>query len=579
MIDIIVLSYKRLSTTQDFLKALYTNTPKAQFNLILLDNGSEKEAKNYLSDFEKAHDNCKFISLEENLGVIRGRNRASEESKSDLMIFLDNDQIVWSGWLVQHLSALESGNYDLIGIEAWQMNRAFYPIQKIESIKKPFHYVGCGGMLMKKEVWRDLKGFDNLFSPAYFEDPDFCYDKETKLLTDNGVKYIKDVTLNDNIITLNDNNEIECQKPTRLVKKFEEKLLHFKSQQIDICCTKDQNLLVGYNRKEWRGVDKGRYDEIDFITADDINRKLRHRQSRYFIRKGGGKWKGEQRDYISIGNSKYKASDFVKFMGWYLSEGSVYPEEIRVKRRGYDISVSQIKNEDKRNEIYRIVRNLGFSPRFDKMGIKFAGKNLYSYLQKLGKSHEKFVPSEIKNLSTDLLSDFLECYIKGDGSIKKSGYSIATNSEKMKDDLIEIIIKLGRSATSYEIPAKNNIFPDGKLYFCKKIWQIQSYNKNISYLNPAVEIDYNDFTYDIVVPNHRIFVIRNNKGCWSSNCWRALEKGYKIGWNVKARLTHMPHQTLGTNNGAFLESYNKFRVKWFGHTVQSLMQVDLPVFH
>ena len=87
----------------------------------------------------------------------------------------------------------------------------------------------------------------------------------------------------------------------------------------------------------------------------------------------------------------------------------------------------------------------------------------------------------------------------------------------------------------------------------------------MAYLPVPTEIEYNNYVYDVTVPNHRIFIIRNGKGCWSSNCWRALDAGFKIGWNPKAKITHFPHATIGVDpdrQKQFLLSYKRFCKKW-----------------
>lgn len=48
-------------------------------------------------------------------------------------------------------------------------------------------------------------------------------------------------------------------------------------------------------------------------------------------------------------------------------------------------------------------------------------------------------------------------------------------------------------------------------------------------------------------------------------CLRAVDAGYKISWNSRAKLIHIPHQTLGKNSRRmfhFQESHRKFIEKW-----------------
>lgn len=49
--------------------------------------------------------------------------------------------------------------------------------------------------------------------------------------------------------------------------------------------------------------------------------------------------------------------------------------------------------------------------------------------------------------------------------------------------------------------------------------------------------------------------------------FRARQKNFRIGWNLNAKITHLPHQTLGKNEKRmkiFAESFNKFQKKWAG---------------
>jgi len=50
-------------------------------------------------------------------------------------------------------------------------------------------------------------------------------------------------------------------------------------------------------------------------------------------------------------------------------------------------------------------------------------------------------------------------------------------------------------------------------------------------------------------------------------CFRARRAGYRLAWNYKARVTHLPHQTLGKNPKRmqlFQKSHAKFFEKWKG---------------
>lgn len=588
IVDIIVLSQNNMRVTQKFILDLYKNTD-VEFGVIWVDNGSCDKTPMLLKDIAENLPNFTLCLNQSNTGVIGGRNQGYEIYKSlpnqpDMVVIIDNDQFVKPGWLSHHISVLECG-YDLVGVEARQMKDNFMPGIPNTNIGQHFAYVGCGGMIIRKHVLDEIGLFDMQFNPSYFEDPDFCYDKETKVMTSEGFKYFKDVTYADSVLTLNDDNIMEFNHPCNIIKKFEKNLLHFKNQQVDIMCSKEQKLLVGYKRTQWGDKDKGKFVDIDFISAEDINSKLIKRQCRHFIRKSGGKWIGQKNPYVCINGRYYDTKSFARFMGWYLSEGNViYDAESRISRRDYTIDICQMEKSVYRSEIVDCITKISsknINQYTDR--ISFCDKELSSYLMQFGKCGKKFVPQFIKDADIEIIECFLLSYIKGDGSFKKhnGAFSIFTSSHKMKEDLSEILVKTGKAFTVFE-QLERDVKINNKIYRANKLWQIQSYPlKWWANLPPAKIVEYNDYVYDITVPNHRIFIQRNGKACWSSNCWRALDAGFKIGWNFTARIEHMPHQTLGPAKDKaerFIKSIMAFRKKWKGRTPPRLYQKWLDVF-
>lgn len=169
---IIVLTYNKLETNKLFFNNLFKYTN--DFHLTIFDNGSTDGTKDFLKDLYDKKNNITLINSDCNTGIIEGRNKSYYLSKIECkyIIFLDNDQIVQEKWLDSHLDYMLSNNLDLVGVEAWQMRSTCYPYKKINN-KDFFHYVGCGGMLIKKEVIETIGLFDKRFNPMYFEDPDF----------------------------------------------------------------------------------------------------------------------------------------------------------------------------------------------------------------------------------------------------------------------------------------------------------------------------------------------------------------------------------------------------------------------
>jgi len=136
-VDLIILSHNTLDTTKSFLDFLHKNTDFEKVHVLMIDNGSSDNTQSFLQDFINKFSNFSLILNNKNLGVIGGRNQGYHFCKkhrtdvSKYIMHLDNDQFVQRGWLEQHICFLESGGYDLVGVEAWQMNSRFLPVRKI----------------------------------------------------------------------------------------------------------------------------------------------------------------------------------------------------------------------------------------------------------------------------------------------------------------------------------------------------------------------------------------------------------------------------------------------------------------
>ena len=177
-VEIIVLTWNKIEINKNFLKKLYKNT-LIDFGLILIDNNSNDGTDVFLREFSKNKNNITLVLNDKNEGCINGRNQgwlisSSFEHKPKYILFIDNDQIVGEGWLQQHLNVLKEG-YDIVGVEAWQVSSRLLPIHHNTKPNEPFSYVGCGGMLICREVIEDIGLFDSNYNPSYFEDPDFVF--------------------------------------------------------------------------------------------------------------------------------------------------------------------------------------------------------------------------------------------------------------------------------------------------------------------------------------------------------------------------------------------------------------------
>jgi len=207
--SIVVLCYQALAYTKQCVASLLDHTG-GDFEIILVDNGSDDGTPSYLRQVADEHSNCHLIENGENLGYAAGNNQGVAAARGEYIVLINNDVIVTDGWLDRLLYSAErdpkvgivgpmtnriSGtqmlpevNYDtetLAGLGKFAADLA----NKQSHIAVPnWRAVGfC--VLIKRDVFTKIGGLDERFGRGNFEDDDFCIRAmlagfETRLATD-----------------------------------------------------------------------------------------------------------------------------------------------------------------------------------------------------------------------------------------------------------------------------------------------------------------------------------------------------------------------------------------------------------
>ena len=108
-VTIIVLTYNHAKLTLECLRSIQNNTKGTPFELILVDNGSKLSELRLLKNGLKQIDYfpMKIIWNSKNLGYTKANNKAAKQAKGDILVFLNNDVIVTTGWLTPIVNFLE----------------------------------------------------------------------------------------------------------------------------------------------------------------------------------------------------------------------------------------------------------------------------------------------------------------------------------------------------------------------------------------------------------------------------------------------------------------------------------------
>lgn len=374
----------------------------------------------------------------------------------------------------------------------------------------------------------------------------FCYDDKVEVLTNKGWKFFKDLDKTELFLSINpETGEGEYVPAVAWINQYYEgDMVYRKSKCFDLANTPNH---VHVGRKHGQ-------KHISLVNESDIKDNfsfLSHIPS----------WKGIDTPFIVIDNKKYDTNLFCEFLGYYLSEGSFteWGDKNRtIPRRR--VNISQKKSEAK-EKIIKCCRALFKNVIVIKERIEFNlnkenDKDLIHIIRSFGHAHEKYVPDFIKELSPKYIKIFLDAFLLGDGTVHRGvlydGYQCkpqriySTSSVKLKDDLGELLLKVGK-CPSFKNRGKS-------IYHCKKQkkdylarydqWNVAELNSKYRYgkvMKKEIK-PYKGFIYDVELEkNHTLVVRRNDNVCVSGNC-RCLARRYMKGdvWDKETRSFKQP---------------------------------------
>ena len=194
-ISIIVLTYNTKDLTKKCIESILSNTKDINYKLLVIDNNSTDGTIDYLKE-----NNINYIANTSNVGVSKGWNQgiALSDLESDVVV-LNSDIVVSNGWLSElSKAAYEDNSVGVVGcrmIKDYQGRKHILHTGAIikrdgmgeenewgiplpdygqYKVNQDVQIVVGACMYLKRELINKVGLFDESFSPAYFEDSDFC---------------------------------------------------------------------------------------------------------------------------------------------------------------------------------------------------------------------------------------------------------------------------------------------------------------------------------------------------------------------------------------------------------------------
>lgn len=361
-----------------------------------------------------------------------------------------------------------------------------------------------------------------------------CLKMDHEVLTDSGWKFYNQLTYDDKIATLKD-DELVYEHPTELIyyPDYEGKMYRIKSQQIDLDVTINHRMLVSKctTRKRIWG-------KHELIKAEELVGKC----VRY---KKDAEWKEEDYQFVLPGikdgnNIEYpdKIVDmdaWLTFFGIWYAEGwtTSYPTpKSGPNCRAYRVTICQCKERVKA-VIYDAFKKLGYNYCSVKDKITVSNKQLYTYMKDLsvGAPYKK-LPDWVWKLSKEQCRFLIKNMMLGDGSIFKNGVHVYyTSSNDLADDMMRLCLHAGWSGNKRLHHEKGNTagMKDGRKIVAKHdLWKIVIVRKknnptinhsHVKKQNAQTEevYDYKGPVFCLQVPSETFYVRRNGVAVWTGN--------------------------------------------------------------
>lgn len=141
-------------------------------------------------------DGVRYLRNPRNLGYLRAVNRAAGSGRGEFVVTINSDTEPQEGWL-DALVARAEGAPSIAAVGA----RLIYPDGRLQeaggvvfrdggalnygngesphdprfTFARPVDYCSAAALLVRRDVWERLGGFDERYAPAYYEDTDLCF--------------------------------------------------------------------------------------------------------------------------------------------------------------------------------------------------------------------------------------------------------------------------------------------------------------------------------------------------------------------------------------------------------------------
>jgi O-antigen biosynthesis protein len=191
-VSIIIPVYGQHVMTYTCLKSIAETCANESIEIIVIDDCSPEPASEALQSIT----GIRMVRNDTNLGFLKNCNKAAAMATGEFVLLLNNDIIVTHGWLAALKEVWDMrDDVGMVGAKliypdgrlqeaggivwrdgsAWNWGRNQDQSKPAYNYLREVDYTSGACLLLKRDFWQQLGGFDERYVPAYYEDTDIAF--------------------------------------------------------------------------------------------------------------------------------------------------------------------------------------------------------------------------------------------------------------------------------------------------------------------------------------------------------------------------------------------------------------------
>jgi GT2 family glycosyltransferase len=191
-VSIVIPVYNKFAYTAACLRSLAEHHGAVAFEAIVVDDASSDATPQRLAEIG----GIRSVRNAQNLGFVGSCNAGAERAAGEFIVFLNNDTVVTAGWLDALLRCFEeepdcglagaklvypdgrlqeAGGIVFADGSGWNHGRFDDPADPRYNFRREADYCSGAAILIRRDLFVQLGGFDARYAPAYYEDTDLAF--------------------------------------------------------------------------------------------------------------------------------------------------------------------------------------------------------------------------------------------------------------------------------------------------------------------------------------------------------------------------------------------------------------------